>query len=232
MLKRIAAIAALLVSVYGRVSAETRKPRIAVGGLSAESNSLYPRALPMRESAPVSREQWLEEASRESTVASGVVSIAGKLGLDIYPVLQARAGSLGYVEKNSFNAALDKLTKQLTTANPSFDGVVLILHGAMVVDGYLRGDAEVVRRVRAAMGRNFPIVVTHDFHSNVAQEIIDDSDALITYKENPHLDTKERGIQAARIIAGGGRQGETGSGTRKAANDRQHCLSGHLPPSL
>jgi microcystin degradation protein MlrC len=52
------------------------------------------------------------------------------------------------------------------------------------------------------MGRPFPIVVTHDFHSNVCQQIVNDSDVLITYKENPHLDPKERGIQAATIIAG------------------------------
>jgi microcystin degradation protein MlrC len=201
MLRQTAGVGIFL-ALYGSAFAETRKPRIAVGGLSAESNSLYPRALPMRESTPVPREQWLDQASRESTVASGIVAVAGKLGLDIHPVLQARAGSLGYVEKKSFNANLDKLIGQLKTTNPPFDGVILILHGAMVVDGYPHGDAEVVRRVRAAMGKSFPIVVTHDFHSNVAQEIVDNSDALITYKENPHLDPKERGTQAATIIAG------------------------------
>jgi len=35
----------------------------------------------------------------------------------------------------------------------------------------------------------------------VSPEIVKLSTALITYKENPHLDTKERGIQAARIMA-------------------------------
>ncbi|HUQ90696.1 MAG TPA: M81 family metallopeptidase [Bryobacteraceae bacterium] len=181
---------------------QQHKPRIAVGGLSAESNSLYPRITPMRESAPVSREVWLAEAAKANTVPSGIVAAAGKLGLDVYPVLRAGASFLGSVEKSSFDEKLNELVRQIKTANPPFDGVILTQHGAMVVDGYPQGDAEVVRRVRQAMGRPFPIVVTHDFHSNVCRQIVDDSDVLITYKENPHLDPKERGMQAATILAG------------------------------
>ena len=64
------------------------------------------------------------------------------------------------------------------------------------------GDAETVRRLREAMGPTFPIVVTHDFHANVSPEIVKLSTALVTYKENPHIDTKERGMQAAQIMAG------------------------------
>src|SRR5512146_460941 len=81
--------------------ADTRHPRIAVGGLSAESNSLYPAANPMIE-PPVSRmprAQWLEYNAKANTVASGVVTAAAKLDLEIVPVLQAHAGSLGYVER-------------------------------------------------------------------------------------------------------------------------------------
>lgn len=189
--------------VFGLVgSAEAQRPRIAVGGVTAESNSLYPKALVMTERPVQTREQWLATNSKASTVASGVLSVADKLGLDVYPVLSAGAGSLGYVEKKSFNEVLDKLVNQIKTAKPPFDGAILTQHGAMVVDGYPHGDAEVVRRVREAMGKNFPIVVTHDFHANVSPEIVRDSDVLITYKEDPHVDTKERGIQAATIIAG------------------------------
>lgn len=184
------------------VTAQVTKPRIAVGRLSAESNSLYPKARPMREQEPpASRRQWIEENLKASTTTSGIAAAAQELGLDLYPVLHAGAGSLGYVEKESFNRVLDKLVGQIRSASPPFDGVILTLHGAMVVDGFPHGDAEVVRRVREAMGKDFPIVVTHDFHANVSEEIVKHSDVLITYKENPHLDPKERGIQAATIMA-------------------------------
>lgn len=197
----IMSLAACL-AVTPESSGQQRRPRIAVGGLVAESNSLYPRALKMVESTPVSREAWMAAAAKENTVASGVVEAAGRLGIDVYPVVRAGAGSLGYVEKASFDEKLDKLIGQLKAASPPFDGVILIQHGALVVEGYAHGDEEVARRVRQAMGKAFPIVVTHDFHSNVSDELVANCDVLITYKENPHLDTKERGIQAATIIAG------------------------------
>ena len=184
--------------------AQPQRPRIAVGGLSAESNSLYPRKLVMAErgGAPLSREQWIERQAKLHTVASGVVEASQRLGLEICPVVQAGAGSLGYVEDASFNLVLNRLVEQLKTASPKFDGIILINHGAMVVESFPHGDAEVARRVRIAMGKNFPIVVTQDFHANIAQELIDNSNAVVAYKENPHLDTKERGIQAATIMSG------------------------------
>jgi len=71
----------------------------------------------------------------------------------------------------------------------------------MVTESYPQGDAEVMRRLRAALGQNFPIVVTHDFHANVAQEMVERTTVLITYKECPHIDQFERGIKAAEIIS-------------------------------
>ncbi len=198
MLVVVLAVASLLTA-----SAQTKKPRIAVGGISAESNSLYPKARPMRERpAPESRQAWIDDNLKANTTTSGVVAGAQQVGIDVFPVLRGGAGSLGYVEKESFDRVLDKLVQQVKTANPPFDGIILTLHGAMVVDGYPHGDAEVTRRVREAMGEDFPIIVTHDFHANVSQDIVKYSDVLITYKENPHLDPKERGIQAATIMAG------------------------------
>ena len=195
-------VLALVLAGSAASPAEAQAPRIAVGGLTAESNSLYPRAQPMRIAEAQTREQWMADNAKNNTVENGIIEVAGRLGIDVHPVLHAGASFLGYVEKASFNTALDALVEQIKTATPRFDGVILVLHGAMVVDGYPHGDAEVVRRVREAMGPQFPIVVTHDFHANVSEEIVQYSTALITYKENPHLDTKERGIQAATIMAG------------------------------
>ena len=203
MTKVFSAFLALALASAIAASAQTKKPRIAVGGISAESNSLYPKARTMpADPPPANREEWIELNLKASETTSGIVEAAPKVGLDVYPVLSGRADSLGYVEKASFNRALDTLVQQIKTASPPFDGAILTLHGAMVVEGYPHGDAEVTRRVREAMGEDFPIIVTHDFHANVSEEIVRYSDVLITYKDTPHLDPKERGIQAATIMAG------------------------------
>lgn len=177
------------------------RPRIAVGGLRAESNSFYPALAEMRPREISSREEWLREGARGRSVRAGLIEAAAQLGLDLYPVRTASASFLGKVSDESFDSNLDALIHDLQGADPPFDGVFLDLHGAMVVESYPHGDAEVARRVREAMGPDFPIVVTNDFHGNVAPELVENSDVLITYKEHPHLDTKERGLQAARIMA-------------------------------
>ncbi len=178
------------------------KPRVALGAIFAESNSLYPRIVPLTgDDKPPEPNRWRENAMKANTVTSGVVQAAPGLGLDVIPVHAAHAPALGAVDRASFDLHTGRLVADLKGATPPFQGVILALHGAMVVEGFPHGDAELVRRVRVAMGPKFPIVVTHDFHANVAPEIVENSDVLITFKENPHVDTKERGIQAATIMS-------------------------------
>ena len=54
-----------------------------------------------------------------------------------------------------------------------------------------------LRRLRTAVGSPVPLVVTHDFHANISPAIVDLCDVLITYQQNPHTDTKQRGARAA-----------------------------------
>ncbi len=192
----------LFMALAGVPAERAPMARVAVGAIYAESNSLYPRLVPLTGSdKPPERIQWLQVASRSNTVASGVVEAAASLGLDIYPVHAATASSLGSITRDSFEAHVGRLVADLKDASPPFQGVILALHGAMVAEGFPHADAELVRRVRVAMGKKFPIVVTQDFHANVAPEIVENSDVLITFKDNPHVDTKARGVQAATIIS-------------------------------
>jgi microcystin degradation protein MlrC len=70
----------------------------------------------------------------------------------------------------------------------------------MVAEDYPQGDGETVRRVRELMGPDFPIVVTHDYHGNIPEQLVRDSNALIIYKTTPHIDQRERGLQAADLL--------------------------------
>lgn len=186
------------------LSAQTARPRIAIAGISHESNSFNKAKTQLEDfqrRPDVSRERFIEEAAKASTTVSGYVEGARRFGLELYPTLVTGAQPKGPVTDHAFNTLMNEILRQLKEA-PKLDGVLLALHGAMVVESYPSGDAEIARRVREAMGPDFPIIVTHDFHANVTPEIVELSNALITYKENPHIDTKERGIQAAEIMAG------------------------------
>ena len=179
--------------------AQARRPRIAVGGISHESDSFNPAKTTL---ADFSRRAGTPaEWARSNDTVSGYVEGAQKFGLDLVPTMVAVAAPKGPVTGQAFETLMAELLAKLKVAG-RLDGVLLALHGAMVVESHPHGDAEVVRRVRQAMGKDFPIVVTHDFHANVSPAIVELSTALITYKENPHLDTRQRGVQAAGIMAG------------------------------
>ena len=83
---------------------------------------------------------------------------------------------------------------------PQREGVLLALHGAMVAESYPDGDGEVLRRLRDALGRDLPIVVTLDQHANVSEQMVAESTALVIYKTTPHIDQRQRGLQAAELM--------------------------------
>ncbi len=133
--------------------------------------------------------------------SAATLKVLQRFGLQLYPTLLARATPKGKVTDKAFETMTAELVRRLKAA-PKLDGVLLALHGAMVGESHPHADAEIVRRVREALGEDMPIVVTHDFHANVSEEMVEYSDVLITYKECPHLDPKDRGLQAAGIMAG------------------------------
>ncbi len=115
------------------------------------------------------------------------------------PTLMASATPAGPVTDAALDKLTDMLIQQLKTVQ-NLDGILLALHGAMVVDSYPDGDGEVLHRLRAEFGDSIPIVVTLDHHANVSQQMVDKSTALIIYKTNPHIDQRQRGIQAGEVL--------------------------------
>jgi microcystin degradation protein MlrC len=187
--------------------AQEPRPLIGLGGIAHETNTFNPRRTTLADfeegigAAGILRgDEILRAAANGSSTVSGIVEAAARHGLELYPTVTAGPQTLGIVTDDAFNTLTGELVRRLRSA-PKLDGVFLVLHGTMVAESHLHADAEIVRRVRQALGKEIPVVVTHDFHANVSPEIVELSTALITYKENPHLDAKERGIQAARIMA-------------------------------
>ena len=178
-------------------------PRIAVAEISHESNSFSSTRTILADfgwPTSIAPADALRHAAHEYTTLSGYVEGAREFGLELYPTVIASATPKGPVADEAFEALAGELVRRLEAA-PRFDGVMLSLHGAMVVESYPSGDAEIVRRIREVVGPDLPVVVSHDFHANVTPEIVAQSTALVSYQEHPHIDTKARGVRAARIVA-------------------------------
>ncbi len=177
-------------------------PRIAVGGILHESNTFCTRltGLDAFSGWGTCRGDEIEaEFGDAAHEVGGFLAGAREHGLELVPTLVANATPSGTVADEAFEALTGELIERLQGAG-RIDGLLLALHGAMVTQSHPDADAEILRRLRRELGADLPIVVTHDAHANVAVEEVGLCSALVIYKEVPHVDQRERGRQAARIM--------------------------------
>jgi microcystin degradation protein MlrC len=113
---------------------------------------------------------------------------------------KSRGGSSGsWLTKECFDKYSYGIAKGLRDKGP-FDGVLLALHGAMAAEGYLKPEAEIVRRCRESVGKDVPIMVTLDLHANEDHELTDAADGVFILKTYPHVDSEEIGYTAAKCM--------------------------------
>ena len=135
------------------------------------------------------------------TYVNGFMKVAEAEGVELLPVLSvgmAPGGFTSWFEPQCFDKYASEIATGLEQAG-QLDGVLLALHGAMAVSGVPKPEAELVRRVRKAVG-NIPIMVTLDLHANEDEELTDAADAVFVLKTYPHIDSEEIGMVAARCI--------------------------------
>lgn len=135
-----------------------------------------------------------------NTIHGGYLQAADDLGAELVPVLNLRAYPSGIVTKETFELLVGELIGRIHAALPA-DGILLDLHGAMVTEEFEDAEAEIVRRVREAVGDAVPIVVTLDLHANVSPALPDVSDVIIGFDTYPHVDMGERGYEAMAMMA-------------------------------
>jgi microcystin degradation protein MlrC len=197
---RTLALALILAST---LMAQSTKPRIAIGGILHESNTFSsdPTDVDDFEGRSTTRgDEILSEFATSAHEVGGFIEGGAQYGFDLIPTIVGNATPSGPVTDRALDMLANELIERLKKAG-KLDGLLLALHGAMVVESYPDGDAEVLRRLRKALGNDLPIVVTHDAHANVAPVEIELSTALVIYKEVPHTDQRERGLHAAQIMS-------------------------------
>jgi len=121
-------------------------------------------------------------------------------GLEAVPLFAARALPLGVLTAVTFQRLLDLLFAQLDQAGP-LDGVLVAPHGAMVSERWPDADGYWLARLRKRLGPAVPIIGTLDPHANLSPLMVESTTALVAYRTNPHLDQRQRGFEAARLMA-------------------------------
>jgi microcystin degradation protein MlrC len=175
--------------------------RIAIASLTHESNTFAVHPTTLADFRVHRGQAMIEHYRPTFHEVAGYIAGAEEYDFELHPLIGANATPAGPVTSEAFETLVGELLSTLQAALPQIDGLLLALHGAMVAEGFPQADGEIVRRVRALVGPDFPVVVTHDYHGNVPEQLVRDATALIIYKTCPHIDQLERGLQAAELIA-------------------------------
>ena len=134
----------------------------------------------------------------------GFLSAADEQGYEVVPLLWTFAYPSGLIERSAYDLLKRELLARLREAEREggpVDGVLLDLHGAMVVDGIDDGDGDVIASVREVLGPQRPIVVTQDLHGNHTVRRVAEATAIVGYDTYPHVDMAACGNEAGTLIA-------------------------------
>jgi microcystin degradation protein MlrC len=151
----------------------------------------------------------------KNTEVAGLLDVGRAHGWDIIHTISAAAGPGGRVTSDAFETVLAPLLD--AAGQGRWDGVFLILHGAMVTADHDDGEGEILRRLRAIIGPDLPIAVTLDPHANVSRAMCDLAQILVSFTTYPHVDVRSTARRAAELLH------RTMSGDIQPCTLRAHC---------
>ena len=176
--------------------------RIAVGAIAQESQSFSPVAGTWAhfEGALLRGRDLIERFRGTDTECGGVIEIAERDGIELIPLISANAAaSAGPMEHGVFESLLNELLERLANAGP-VDGVLAVLHGALLTTELDDGTGQVLAQIRAAVGATVPVVGSLDLHANVTEQMVEQADALIGYRTYPHVDMGACAARATELL--------------------------------
>jgi microcystin degradation protein MlrC len=195
--------------------------RVAIAGFMHESNTFNPIAADhaafAQQGLALGADLLTEWRDAHHEIA-GFLRAGDVEGFEPVPLLMAWATPSGPVTSAAFNEITGMLADRLREARAN--GLLLALHGAMVSGNHFDADEMILTRIRRAVGRDFPLAVTFDLHGNLSPRLANLCDVAVAYRTNPHVDQRECGARAARLLC------------RWLRGEIRPCLAVAKPPML
>ncbi len=177
--------------------------RVGILGLMQESNTFLPATTHWDDFANETLARGSEVCTQFADAPHEIGGFFEGLqtaGLEAVPIFAARAMPYGTIDAESFTRLIDTMCEELKATGP-LDGLLVAPHGATVSQEYPDVDGYWLHRVREMVGPDLPVVGTLDPHANLSPKMVEACDALIAYRTNPHVDQRERGKEAASLVA-------------------------------
>ena len=182
--------------------------RIATGGVLHETSTYSSLSTVLQDfinDRGLYRGQEIMETFPGANVCiGGFIDATPKYGIELIPLLWTFAFPSGLIERKTYDDLLNEFLERLKAAEDQggpVDGVLLDLHGAMVIEGIEDGDGHFISKVREYLGDDRPILVTPDMHGNHSPFRVEQATAILGYDTYPHIDMNERGQEAAGLMA-------------------------------
>lgn len=179
---------------------------IAIAGFQHETNTFAPHLAYYKDFVKI--DGWPGLTSGDEVFStmgglnipiSGFIEAAQSAGHKLLPVLWGSAEPSSYVTEHAFET-ISKMICDSLTSFEQLDAVYLDLHGAMVTEHFEDGEGELLRRVRAIIGDDKPLIISLDLHANVTGQMLQHATAMTIFRTYPHLDMAETGARAYYLM--------------------------------
>jgi glutamate-1-semialdehyde-2,1-aminomutase len=177
-------------------------PRVGIIALLHESNTFVAGATTLgdfRHDLLLTGDAVREALADTHHEVAGFFAGLAEAGIEAVPILAARALPAGPIDAASFDALRAMAREGLARAG-RLDGLLVAPHGATVSERAPDADGAWLSEVRRIVGA-IPVIGTIDAHANLSPAMVAATDALVAYRTNPHLDQRDRGLEAARLMA-------------------------------
>ncbi|RKE79281.1 M81 family metallopeptidase [Rhizobium sp. AG855] len=131
---------------------------------------------------------------------AGFLDAGREAGWSIRHVVSAHATPGARVSREAFDHIAGLICDAAREEGEDLDGILLALHGSMVPDFCEDGEGELLSRIRAIVGPDLPIAVTLDLHAMATPLMVSQAQIFVSYKTYPHIDMREIGCQAGRLL--------------------------------
>jgi microcystin degradation protein MlrC len=170
--------------------------------LATETNTFSP--IPTGRASFMGDRDWFRnDGSRHPAMTANIPLIAWRKlgeaeGHEVHESICTFAQPAGTTLRNIYEELRDALLADLRAIMP-VDVVLLFMHGAMVAEGYDDCEGDTLALVREVVGDRAKIGIELDLHCHLTELMRRSADAIITFKEYPHIDIGERAAELYRI---------------------------------
>ena len=163
--------------------------KIAIGGISTESSSYSPLNQNKDDFSCIRGQELLDLVSFPFL----------EHGITPLPLFFNKSVPGGPIETQYFDQIKDQFIDEINTLG-KLDGILLLMHGAMYVEGINDPEGGWISSVRKAVGPECIISVSYDLHGQITDKIIKNIDAFAAFKTAPHIDVKETYQRSALML--------------------------------